>query len=164
MEGNSLQGGCAGAAFVGRFSAVVFQRRSFFEGGTNAGDFVAHDAHGEHAEARGELEHFGNFRAGDEAELGIFGEDRAEAVVTGEGGWETGNFARAEGAWGIESVDALEREGDCAFADDEDAGERVAAVKQGSAIGEGDARRDAIELDRQFGQFLFHTPSGVINE
>jgi hypothetical protein len=37
-------------------------------------------------------------------------------------------------------------------------------VKQGSAIGEGDARRDAIELDRQFGQFLFHTPSGVINE
>lgn len=120
------------------FGGVVFEGWGVFEGGANASDFVAHDTHGDHAEAGRTFEDAGDLVAGDEAEFGVFGDIRSEAVVAGERSGEAGDFSWADGAGWIDGVLTIDRHCDGALADDEDAGKGVAAVKEGGSLAKGD--------------------------
>ena len=117
-----------------------FEGRGFAEGVADAGDFFAHGAHGRHAEARGALEDLGDFRGGNEAQLGVFSDFGGEAVVADESRGKAGDFAWAEGPRRIDGVGAIDGQGDGALADDENAGDGIAAVEQRGAFAEGNLR------------------------
>lgn len=124
----------------------LMEVRSFAESGADAADFIAHEAHGHHAKTRGALEDFRDFGAGDEAQFRIFADACGEAVVAGESGGKAGDFARAKGARRVNRMVAIHGHGDFASADDEDTGERVAAVKECGTFAERDPGCKAVQF------------------